>query len=196
VYFYLKICISSPIFSPRAAAPHPLSPQLRPIKSWPGHQAVLTAVSLGLSQSLQVNAAMAPPLAHDRFPYQQSTSSSDQATCWLSSVTLHTDAVSTTWSLLGSPRNGQAALQHPQKLLPLMNTFWGSLTVGVCAAHRKCWWCVRTAWGKVTESLFPEIEADEWVCLCIMYATSFDAETTCGISECISTSKIFVCTTL
>jgi hypothetical protein len=43
-------------------------PQLRSIKSWPGHQAVLTAVSLGLPQSAQVNTAMAPPLAHDRFP--------------------------------------------------------------------------------------------------------------------------------
>jgi len=104
----------------RTTSPYP---QLRPIKSWPGHRAVLTAVSLGLSQSLQVNAAMAPPLAHDRFPYQQSTSSSDQATCWLSSLTLYTAAVGTTWSLLGSPRNGQAALQHPQKHLRPVNKF-------------------------------------------------------------------------
>jgi hypothetical protein len=41
--------------------------------------------------------------------------STDQITCYPSSQTLCTAAVGTAWSLLGSPRNGQAALYLFQK---------------------------------------------------------------------------------
>ena len=46
------------------------------------------------------------------------TYSSDHITSQLSSITLHTAAVGTAWSLLGSPRNGQAGLYLFQKHLP------------------------------------------------------------------------------
>jgi hypothetical protein len=42
---------------------------------------------------------------------------SDQVTCYLSSLTLYVAAVGTAWSLIGSPRNGQAALYLFQKHL-------------------------------------------------------------------------------
>jgi hypothetical protein len=43
--------------------------------------------------------------------------SSEHTTCYLSSLTLYTAAVGTTWSLLDSPRNGQAVLHLIQKHL-------------------------------------------------------------------------------
>jgi hypothetical protein len=48
------------------------------------------------------------------FPHLNSNSA-DQITCELSSLTLPTAAVGTSWSLLGSTRNGQAALYLFQK---------------------------------------------------------------------------------
>jgi hypothetical protein len=49
---------------------------------------------------------------------------SNQVTCYLSSVLLHTAAVGTVWSLLGSTRNGQAVLYTFQKTLnPVGRTF-------------------------------------------------------------------------
>ena len=43
--------------------------------------------------------------------------SSNQLTCYLSSLPLHTAAVGTAWSLLISPRNGQAVLYTFQRTL-------------------------------------------------------------------------------
>ena len=48
------------------------------------------------------------------FPYLNSNSA-DQITCELNSLTLPTATVGTSWSLLGSTRNGQAALYLFQK---------------------------------------------------------------------------------
>jgi hypothetical protein len=50
---------------------------------------------------------------------QLNTNSSDHITRKLSFLTLHTAAVGTAWSLLGSPQNGQAALYLFQKHLLL-----------------------------------------------------------------------------
>jgi len=47
--------------------------------------------------------------------------SADRLSYQLSSLTLHTAAVCTAWPLLGSARNGQAALQQLQKHLQSNN---------------------------------------------------------------------------
>ena len=72
--------------------------------------------------------------------------SSDQVTCLLSSVTLCTAAVGKAWSLLGSPRNGQAALYLFKKHLlcrACIHSF--SDCVGFLKTDEGSRWCVRSA---------------------------------------------------
>jgi len=48
------------------------------------------------------------------------TYSRDHVTSQMSSLTLHTAAVGTAWSLIGSPRNGQTALYLFQKTFTML----------------------------------------------------------------------------
>jgi hypothetical protein len=51
--------------------------------------------------------------------------SSNQVTCYLSSLPFHTAAVGTAWSLLGSPPNGQAVLYIFQKTFNPVDRIFG-----------------------------------------------------------------------
>ena len=90
-----------------------------------------------------------PAVYHLSNPYQPHSTfynySTDQITCQPSFVTLYTAAVGKAWSLVGSPRNGQAALHLFQKTLTLLavHSYLQSTVDGFVTDNAGC--CVRSA---------------------------------------------------